>query len=204
MPKSPSTPVGPKSRSVYVRRRLLVLAGLIAVVAVVVLVFLKPGSSGSVRDVSKVEVPADLPKSPSTADEDVAPCAPEQLSVVPATDRTDYGEGEQPQLSLVVENVGTEPCSADLGTAGMTFTVTSGQDEVWRSTDCQENASSLAVILDPGKPLTSEAVEWVRERSDPDTCGVEREKVPAGGASYHLNATAGGVASTETAQFLLY
>lgn len=197
-------PIGPKSRGVYLRRRILVLAGLVAVIAVVVLVFLKPGSSGSARDASQVEVPSDLPREETVADGEVAACADGQLTVVPATDKTDYVEGEEPQLSLVVENTGTEACSADLGTAGMTFTITSGEDQIWRSTDCQENPESLAVILDPGKPLTSEALPWVRERSDPSTCGVEREKVPAGGASYHLTATVGGVSSVETAQFLLF
>ncbi len=197
-------PVGPKARGVYLRRRLLVLAGFIAIVAVVVLVFLKPGSSGGARNASQVEVPADLPRETPAPEGEVAACAPTQLAVVPLTDKSGYAEGEDPQLSLTVENTGTEPCSADLGTAGMTFAITSGEDEVWRSVDCQENPKSLAVVLDPGKPLTSETVPWVRERSDPETCGIEREKVPAAGASYHLVATAGGVTGTDTAQFLLY
>lgn len=198
-------PVGPKDRKVYMRRRLMVLAGLLAVVAVVVLVFLKPGSSGGARGAEQVEVPADLPRETEDAASDELPaCAPEQLAVTAVTDKTDYAEGEFPQLSLSVENTGAEACNADLGTAGMTFTVTSGEDQVWRSVDCQENPTNQAVILEPGKPLESEAVSWDRTRSAPETCEAPREPVTAGGASYHLTATAGGASSAETAQFLLY
>jgi len=105
---------------------------------------------------------------------------------------------------LSVENTGSAACAADLGTGTLNFTVSSGNDEVWRSTDCLKDPTSLAVILDPGKPLTSETLEWNRERSDPDTCDIAREQVTAGGASYHLAASAGGAPSRETAQFLLH
>lgn len=201
-------PVGPKDRKVYIRRRLLVLAGLLAIVAVVVLVFIKPGSSGGVRDAQQVEVPSDLPsdagkEEPKDSDEPPT-CAAGQLAVTAVTDKGDYAEGETPKLSLSVENTGDEPCSADLGSAGMEFTVTSGEDQVWRSADCQKNAESLAVILEPGKSLESEPITWDRTRSSPETCDITRDPVVAGGASYHLKVAAAGVDGRETAQFLLY
>lgn len=202
-------PVGPKGRKVYMRRRLLVLAGLIAVVAVVVLVFVKPGSSGGVKDAREVEVPSDLASStsdPSEDPDDDGPpaCATGQLRVTPLTDKSDYAEGELPLLSLRVENTGEEACAADLGTAGMEFAVSSGDDQVWRSADCQENAESLAVILEPGKPLETDGISWDRTRSSPETCDITRDPVGAGGASYHLRVSAAGVQGTGTAQFLLY
>ncbi|RGE20296.1 hypothetical protein [Leucobacter sp. wl10] len=204
-------PVGPKDRKVYIRRRLLVLAGFIAVVAVVVLVFVKPGSSGGVEDAREVEVPSDLPASPEPSDDSgskdggaVPACAAGQLAVTPVTDKTDYAEGELPLLSLSVENTGEQACSADLGTAGMEFSVSSGDDQVWRSTDCQKNAKSLAVVLDPGKPLETEGIKWDRTRSSPETCDITRDPVAAGGASYHLRVSAAGAQGTGTAQFLLY
>ncbi len=203
-------PVGPRDRKVYIRRRILVLAGLLAIVAVVVLVFVKPGSSGGAQDARQVELPSDLatsePEQKGDADgeDEVPACAAGQLRVTPATDKTDYAEGELPMLSLSVENTGTEACSADLGSAGMQFEVSSGDDEVWRSADCQKNPENLAVILEPGKPLESEAVQWDRTRSSPETCDITRDPVVAGGASYHLRVEAGGVNGTSTAQFLLY
>lgn len=204
-------PVGPKDRKVYIRRRLLVLAGLIAVIAVVVLVFVKPGSSGGVKDAPEVEVPSDLVTSTENSgdseqqgDGESSACAAGQLRVTPLTDKTDYAGGEQPLLSLSVENTGEEECSADLGTAGMELSVSSGDDQVWRSTDCQEGAESLAVILEPGKPLETEAIQWDRTRSSAETCDITRDSVAAGGASYHLRVSAAGVQGSGTAQFLLY
>ncbi|MBS3181821.1 hypothetical protein [Leucobacter manosquensis] len=205
-------PVGPKDRKVYVRRRLIVLLVLLAVVAVVVLIIVRPGSSGGVASAGEVEVPKDLVESPApdsddadgAGDDDVAACSAGQFSVTPATDKGDYAAGELPQLSLSVENTGEEPCSADLGSANLQFVIVSGDDEVWRSVDCQENAEHLAVILEPGKPLDTEAIPWDRTRSSPETCDISRDPVAAGGASYHLRATAAGTQGTGTAQFLLY
>ncbi len=203
--------MGPKGRKVYMRRRLLVLAGLLAVIAVVVLVIVKPGSSDGVKDARDVEVPSDLASTSTQSDPEEEPdddeipaCATGQLRVTPITDKSDYADGELPVLSLSVENVGKDACSADLGTAGMEFAVSSGDDQVWRSTDCQENAESLAVILEPGKPLESDGIQWDRTRSSPESCDITRDPVGAGGASYHLRASAAGVEGTGTAQFLLY
>lgn len=202
-------PVGPKDRKVYVRRRLLVLAGLIAFIVAVVLVFVKPGASGGARSAEDVELPNDVVTSSASQDEDssddeVPECKKGQLEVVPLADQESYSADEQPQLSLRVENTGEDACSADLGTAGMEFEVSSGDDDVWRSVDCQKNPEHLAVILEPGEPLESEAVTWDRTRSSSETCDITRDPVAAGGASYHLRAVAAGVDSTDTAQFLLY
>jgi len=202
-------PVGPKDRKVYIRRRIIVLLGLLAIVAVIVLIIVKPGGAGGARDAQQVEVPSDLPSSATEDDESSDPeqppaCAAGDLAVAAVTDKGDYAEGETPKLSLTVENTGGEACSADLGSAGMEFTVTSGEDQVWRSVDCQKNAESLAVILEPGKPLESEPITWDRTRSSTETCDITRDPVVAGGASYHLAVKAGGVDGRETAQFLLY
>lgn len=201
-------PVGPKPAKVYLRRRLIVLAVLLAVIAVVVLLILKPGSSGGVQDASKVNLPTDLAAQTAPTDGakdgDVPACQAGQLKVTPGTDQTDYAEGELPKLFLSVVNSGTDPCSADLGTAGMEFAVSSGADEVWRSIDCQLEPETLAVILDPDRPVQSEPVTWDRTRSSAETCDITRDAVGGGGASYHLRASIAGVQGSGTAQFLLY
>lgn len=207
-------PVGPKDRKVYIRRRLIVLAGLLAIIAVIVLLIVKPGADASPKDAANVEVPQDLvgddsgdaadTKEAKAADGDASACAAGQLVVTPISDKTDYAAGELPQIALMVENTGTEDCTADLGTAGMEFAIASGDDEVWRSTDCQENPESLAVILKPGKPLTTEVVAWDRTRSSTETCDITRDPVSANGATYHLRAAAAGVQGSGTAPFLLY
>lgn len=188
----------------YIRRRLLVLAGLLAVIAVIVLLFVKPGSGGP-PDAQEVTVPEGLQTSaPGDDDEGEVPeCAPGQLEVTPITDKSDYAAGELPALALSVENTGEGACTADLGTAGMELVVSSGEDEVWRSMDCQESPESLPAILDPGKPVESEPVSWDRTRSSAETCTITREPVNAGGASYHLRVAAAGTPGTGTKQFLL-
>lgn len=199
-------PVGPEERSVYVRRRLIVLLGLVAVIAAIVLIIVRPGSS-TPNDTKDVKVPSDVAETPKAdpkkSGEPVA-CAQSALEVVPVTDQGSYGEGEYPQLSLTVKNTGKDACVADLGTAGMSFTVSSGSDDVWRSTDCQTSAESLPVVLKAGETLESEAIPWDRTRSSTETCEITRDPVVAGGASYHLSAGAGGAEGEETAQFLLY
>lgn len=201
-------PVGPKPAKVYLRRRLVVLAVLLAVIAVVVLVILKPGSGAGAPDANSVSLPTDLAaqsaQSPDPKPGDVSACQPGQLQVTPGTDQTDYAEGEQPQLFLSIVNAGTEPCSADLGTATMEFTVSSGDDEVWRSVDCQVEPETLAVILDPDRAVQTEPIAWDRTRSSSETCDITRDAVAAGGASYHLRASIAGVQGGGTAQFLLY
>jgi hypothetical protein len=191
-----------------VRRRILVLVGLLAIVVAVVLIILKPGSSGGVASGKDVEVPEDLVAVEQADAErnsaEVSECGAGQLVVTPITDRESYAAGEQPQLSLSIENTGDKPCAADLGTAGMTFEITSGSDEVWRSTDCQTDADHRPIVLEPGKPLNTEVIAWDRTRSSTETCDVDREVVGAGGASYHLHVSAAGVPGTGTAQFLLY
>lgn len=200
-------PVGPKDKSVYVRRRLIVLLALVAVILTIVLIIVRPGSNGGANDTKNVAVPSDLSEKPAVdaakAGEPAA-CAPDSLVVTAVTDQGSYGDGEYPKLSLSVENTGEAKCVADLGTAGMSFTVSSGDDAVWRSTDCQTGAESLPVVLKAGEVLETEAVEWDRTRSSAETCDISRDPVVGGGASYHLSASAGGGESEETAQFLLY
>ena len=199
-------PVGPEDRSVYVKRRLIVLLGLVAVIVAIVLIVVRPGAAAP-DDAQDVKIPSDVAETPKAdtakAGEPVA-CAKAALEVTPVTDLGSYGEGEFPQLSLTVKNTGKDSCIADLGTAGMSFTVSSGSDDVWRSTDCQTNAESLPVVLKAGEILESEPVSWDRTRSSTETCEITRDPIVAGGASYHLSAGAGGAESEETAQFLLY
>lgn len=201
-------PVGTKEKSVYVRRRILVLLGLLAIVAAVVLIILKPGSTGGAASSRGVEVPDDLVAAEQAdakqESAEIPACGAGQLEVAPITDRESYAVGELPQLSLSIENTGTAPCTADVGTAGMLFTITSGSDEVWRSIDCQTDSAHLAVVLEPGTPLTTEPLAWDRTRSSAESCETSRETVGSGGASYHLRVAAAGIEGTGTKQFLLY
>lgn len=198
-------PIGPERKAVYVRRRLAVLAGILALIAFIVLIIVKPGSSGGAASAPEVELPGEVVvQETAQPAAEVPMCPAGSLAVTALTDNDNYGPEELPQLSLRVENTGDIACQAELGTAGMSFRITSGSDEVWRSTDCQADADRRAVILDPGKPLETETIAWDRTRSGTETCNVPRDPVSADGATYHLHVSAAGVQSNGTASFLLY
>mgnify|MGYP000053044124 FL=1 len=206
-------PVGPQPAAVYWRRRIIVLLGLVAVIAVVVLIIVRPGASqGAQPDETGTPVATTATDAPATAlpTEEVAvdgdPCAPEHIVVEPVTDATTYAAGELPELTVTLTNTGPNVCVLNAGTAAQVFTITSGNEVYWTSTDCQVDPIDAEVSLTPGEPLSSAApIVWNRTRSDPDTCDDDsREPVPAGGASYHLSVSVDGFDSSATKQLLLY
>ncbi|RDV43157.1 hypothetical protein DOE76_19295 [Leifsonia sp. ku-ls] len=203
-------PVGPQPSSVYWRRRLLVLLGLVAVVVVIVLIVVRPGSAGGEPEKkapapTASSTPAAATSIPtSSASADGKPCTPGDVKVEAVTDKDVYAAGELPQLSVALTNTGSAACTIDAGTAQQAFTITSGSEVYWKSTDCQTDKVDAEVLLQPGKTISSQApITWDRTRSDPSTCQAQRPQVPAGGASYHLETSVSGVKSSESKQFIL-
>ena len=160
--------------------------------------------------------PASIPVV-SDSSSPTAPVAPEpnagpkacnvaDITVEALTNQDSYAPDQQPELSLRVTNTGTVPCIIDVGTRSQKFTVTSGRDTWWRSTDCQAEPTDQEVTLEAGRAVTSAApVVWNRTRSSVATCGKnDRPAAPAGGASYHLQVEIAGIVSSNSKQFLLY
>ncbi|GAA2044670.1 hypothetical protein GCM10009819_34650 [Agromyces tropicus] len=221
---STNRPAGRLPASVYRRRRLMVLLGLVAAIVAVVLVIVRPGASqgDEASDTAPPTPPASASATdaPATSDgvgepeaseepaepaADGDPCRAGQITVEAVTDATVYAAGEQPKLSVTITNTGSNTCVMNVGTSAQVFAVTSGSDTYWTSTDCQVDAVDAEVSIAPGSPVSSsEPITWDRTRSSADTCGGERSTVPAGGASYHLGVTVNGIASADTKQFLLY
>lgn len=204
-----SAPSGRQTPQVYRRRRFLVLLGIVAVVVAIVLIIVRPGASSG--DEVTPSAPASesarpetaIPTEPTAVDGD--PCAPEQVTVEAITDKSSYAAGEQPQLSVTITNTGKNVCVLNAGTKAQVFTVTSGDEVYWTSTDCQTDAIDAEVSLTPGTAVSSSApIVWDRTRSTPETCDGPRETVPADGASYHLSVSVDGFESAEKKQFLLY
>ncbi|MFE6965726.1 hypothetical protein ACFVAJ_11460 [Agromyces sp. NPDC057679] len=205
-----SAPSGRQTPQVYRRRRLLVLLGIVAVIVAIVLIIVRPGASEggevSPKSTPGTETPSPetaIPTEPTATDGD--PCGPEQITVEAITDKSSYAAGEQPQLSVEITNTGKNVCVLNAGTKAQVFTITSGDEVYWTSTDCQTDAIDAEVSLTPGTPISSSApIVWDRTRSTPETCDGPREAVPAGGASYHLAVSVDGFESAEQKQFLLY
>lgn len=215
-------PVGPQSSRVYWRRRLVVGLGLLVVLIVVLLIVFAPrGKSDATAPVSTntpdaAQTPVHTPTSTTkhTTDPKTVPttkatasgknCSPGVVDVEAITDSNSYGAGAKPKLSFSITNTGRTSCVFNAGTAKQLFTITSGTEVYWKSTDCQTNPVNTVILLEPGKTLTSAPILWDRTRSDKTTCKIARPPVPAGGASYHLAVEVDGVTSASTKQFLLY
>ena len=134
------------------------------------------------------------------------PCVARDVAVEAVSDQETYEPGQNPQLSITLTNNGATDCTLNVGTSGQSFTVMSGSDIWWRSTDCQTEPSDMVVLLAAGQSVSSAApLTWDRTRSAVGTCGdSDRQSAPGGGASYHLSVEIGGIASTQSAQILLY
>jgi hypothetical protein len=214
-----STPnVAPRRRpspAVYRRRRLVVGIGLIAVIIAIILIIVQPGGATpapsaaggtSTTQPTGAATPAATPGATTTAVDtsQYKACDAKSLTVGAVTDAADYQPGVLPQLSLTITNNGTAPCVYNVGTSQQVFTITSGAETYWMSSDCQTDVSDMDAVLEPGKTETSAPIQWSRERSAAGTCDGAREQVPANGASYYLTTKVGSVASKESRQFLLY
>lgn len=134
-----------------------------------------------------------------------AACIAADIFVEAVTDKVTYAAGELPQLSIQLTNRGDD-CTLNVGTAQQKFTVTSGGDTWWRSTDCQSEPSDMVVLIEAGSTVKSGApVVWDRTRSTPSSCeNPSRPGAAGGGASYHVAVEIGGIPSQSTQQILLY
>lgn len=152
------------------------------------------------------EEPSTAPSATPTPTAPAGPveCTASDITVAALSDKSEYGQGENPQLSIKLTNTSANPCTMNVGTSAQSFTVTSGSDVWWRSTDCQAEPSDMEVTLAAGQVVTSSApLTWDRTRSSVSSCGGERPYAPGGGATYHLSVSIGGIPSSGTASFIL-
>jgi len=213
-----------RSAAVYRRRRVVIFGGLIVVIltlaAGIWLAVAQPWSDAGAEPPPAAtpepsETPTEASPSPTAAptptpttkkDAKAVPCQAGDVTVEAVTDADTYPAGALPQLSISLTNTGASDCTIDVGSTTQVFTVSSGSDTWWRSTDCQESPSSMVVTLAAGQTVKSATpVQWDRTRSDVATCDQEnRPRAPGGGASYHVAVSIGGFEAAETRQILLY
>lgn len=225
-----SVPTGKKrpSPAVYRRRRLVLLLGVVVVVGLIVWLFVaQPWSGASVAAVkptpsASASSPAATPTPTPTVTEEPAappvdaeptapaigtakPCVAADVTVLAMTDAETYSAAQTPLLSISLTNNGTKDCTINVGTTSQKFTIMSGNDTWWRSTDCQTEPSDMIVTLAAGQTVTSATpLTWDRTRSSVSTCAdTDRPRAAGGGASYHLTVEIGGIPSDGSRQFFL-
>lgn len=194
-------PVGPQPASVYWRRRIVVGLGLIAVIAIIMLIVFRPGGDAPPVDVEPSTEPSVSASGEPTGT--VAECDPLDILLEPVTDSSSYAAGVQPQVAIKVTNVGTSACAINLGTTQQELRITSGSDSIWSSKDCQVDPVDAVRELDPQESMQTPSIPWDRTRSSTSTCDTTRSQVGAGGASYHLRVYLGDLESENTKQFIL-
>ncbi|SFS03571.1 hypothetical protein SAMN04487783_0762 [Agrococcus baldri] len=131
------------------------------------------------------------------------PCVTEQVRITPQTDHSTYAADEPVQLSFTIENTGEEACSLNAGTSVQEYEIRTGDELVYRWSDCAADVQDSVATLEPGAPQTTVPIEWDRTRSSADSCTSERAPVTAGGAAYNLSVQVGDYASQESRQFIL-
>lgn len=159
-----------------------------------------PAPTEAVAETPAAETPA-----PEALPAAVA-CTAADVTVDAVADQSTYPAGQNPKLTIRLTNHTTTGCTLNVGTTTQSFTITSGSDTWWRSTDCQSEPSDMTVLIAGGQTVSSsQPVDWDRTRSSVSTCDAgDRQSAAGGGASYHLAVSIGGIDSTSTAQFLLY
>ena len=191
-------PVGPQPPGVYWKRRALVLLGLVAIVVIIALIIMRPGSG----------TPAATTKSPSPTATSIAEgakaCDPANIQLTAITDKNGYNVGETPLISMSITNTGLTACTVNAGTDAQEYLILSGTEQYWSSRDCQADEAPTETTLQPAVPQSTNPFPWDRTRSTTTTCDAARPAVAAGGASYHLTVKLGDLESADSKQFLLY
>ena len=137
-------------------------------------------------------------------------CDPKDITLVAkvmdnqSVERPAFDSGINPFFGYDITNIGSKDCMVDLGAKETYFRVTSGDETIWNSVDCDRSGLMTApVTLEAGSTRFSTPSEWYRVSSSSTGCGAEQTPVVTGGASYHLTVEVGGLISKKTSQFIL-
>lgn len=184
-------PRGPENPSVYWRRRAVVIGVVVVLLAALGwLIFGRssgqpqasptpspsPSASGTAAaedqessDSQASEKPDPSASSSARADETPA-CSDDDIEVTAATDKKVYAAGENPQITLTIENTSDADCLRDIGSGANEIVVTSGGQHAWSSDDCDPSAASNEQILAAGA-RAQVTVTWERKLSAPGCAG---------------------------------
>lgn len=179
------------------RRRRLFLGGVLLAIAAMVTGGMAAGGAFEGREqASSAGKASPSATSSHTATPTPAPtpsCDQKLVTVTAATDKPAYGPDEKPLLTLMVTNGGKLPCKVNIGTSQMEFLVTSGDDRIFSSRDCQAKSDDLIKEIAPGASETAN-FPWPRNRTV-EGCRAIEAKPGAGGAYYVFTAKLGAKTS---------
>lgn len=169
------------SAKVYRRRRLAVLiAGLLVIGllvwgAIALASVLRPGSSDATTpqgapsktpdsNASNPQDPADQQSSEAAAVP--SGCMSEDIKVAASTLQSTHGPSQNPVLIMTIKNEGKFDCTVNVGTSQQEFTVMSGNDRIFSTSDCLAEPSDVELTMPAGSSETARFT-WERVRSAP-------------------------------------
>lgn len=193
------------SARVYRRRRLAVL------IATLVVVGLLTWAGFGIASLLRPSVPAAGPAAsqpgagspptsavPSPEPTEPSGCPAEDVVVTASTAQATHGPAEDPVLVMTIKNAGTTECMVNVGTSQQDFSVTSGADRIFSTSDCVDDPTDTEIMVKPGASETARFT-WTRVRSAPGCKFVAAKPRPG---TYGFTAKLGDV-SSETARFEL-
>ncbi len=194
------------SARVFRRRRLavliatLVLIGLVAWAGFGIASLLRPADPGAAPAPSQGGGSSTQASVEPTAEPSAGPavCPEGDVVVTASTARATHGPADNPVLVMTIKNAGTTECLVNVGTSQQDFSVTSGADRIFSTSDCVQDPMDTEIAIKPGASETARFT-WTRARSAPG-CKVVNAKPRPGW--YGFTAKLGDLTS-ETAKFEL-
>lgn len=183
-------PVGPEDPKIYWRRRALAI-GVVVVVLLLLMLLMRscgggepaPAPSATADSTGQPTATASPSPSPSPAASesaaagvaaaDAGTCSDSDITVTVEPDQQAYPAGTIPQITLTIQNTGSESCTRNIGSIANSLEISSGGVRVWSSDDCDDNGSTDVQNLDPQK-IATVTVPW------PRTVSAEGCPVPPG------------------------
>ncbi len=194
-------PVGELPPEVYWRRRIVIGAALVIVIAVLWVLITSPrgddkGSATGPSTSPNVTTSVDVSSSPGvTLDVDRA-CTDVDVAVTAAASSSTFAAGALPVFNVTVTMTGLSPCKLSVTPENSSLAIRSGSDRIFNSTDCPADATvtQREFILQPGMEDQAFQLTWNRKRSAEGCTTVTAE--PRAG-TYRATVTLQGIAAEE-------
>lgn len=189
--------VGPLPASVYWRRRVMVLAGVLLGVLIVVYSCIRSGNTSPAASPSGTPTAtAKATSSPTPSPQPVTPvvvisptptvaavsaetCTKAELSVKAVPAKTTIAAGTEVQITLLVKNISNRTCSRDVGADQQELRVVLGTEKVWSSDDCDGPTGTDLRNFPPNHERSYNAV-WNGHSSS--KCSATAKRTPTGPA----------------------
>ena len=197
------------SARVFRRRRLAVLISLLVVVGLLVwagfgiasaLRPADPGAAGTGPVAGGTSNASPQPSQEPGAEpsDEATDCLEGDVVIGASTAQGTHGPAQNPVLVMTIKNEGKFDCKVNVGTSQQEFSVMSGSDRIFSTSDCVQDPMDTEITIKPGSSETARFT-WTRVRSAPG-CKVVSAKPRPGW--YGFTAKLGDL-SSETAKFEL-